>query len=167
ASGPEEVLDLVKKHGRLGHGDQSEGQIILETVGGDFRHAVSLSLELLGKDQLKDWDPSIVKYLYSELSAPTDTIRLQLRDLINHGLKQDAVQPHAEWAGKKLELGGDPKSLIGLAWLQLLQNFQNPRPWLRCEYCSMPFPIRRKGAGRFCSDSCRISSYQKKQRQSK
>ncbi|MCU7931445.1 MAG: hypothetical protein KZQ90_11640 [Candidatus Thiodiazotropha sp. (ex Codakia rugifera)] len=167
APGPEEVQELVKKYGRLGHGNQSEGKIILETVGGGFRHAVALSLNMLGKDLLKEWDPYIVKYLYSERTTPTDTIRLQLRDLINHGLQQDAVQSHVEWVGKKLVLGGIPNSLIGVAWIQLLKNFREPRPWLRCEYCSMPFPIRRKGAGRFCSDSCRVSSYQKQQRQSK
>ncbi|ODB94972.1 hypothetical protein A3194_20120 [Candidatus Thiodiazotropha endoloripes] len=158
ADGPYEVLDITKKYGRLGYGEQSDGELVW-TIGGEFKHAVHLSMEVVGEERLKEWDEGIVRMFYSRLEQPIEDTREQLARLINHGMTEAGVIATVGWDGEQLRFGATAPSTIAKLWAQLIRNIRNPRAWKRCDVCGMPFPVKRKGKGRFCSTTCRVRNH--------
>ncbi|MEW8053244.1 MAG: hypothetical protein AB2776_20625 [Candidatus Thiodiazotropha endolucinida] len=161
ADGPYEVLDLTNKYGRLGYGDQNDGELVW-TIGGEFKHAVHLSMEVVGEERLKEWDQSIVGFFYSRLDQSIEDTREQLAQLINNGLAEAGVVPTVGWDGDRLKFGASTPSVMAKLWAQLIRNIRNPMTWRRCEVCRMPFSVKRKGKGRFCSTTCRVKNHKRK-----
>ncbi len=127
--------------------------------------AVGYWLALLSEEQLADWDQRIVEALRYEGDFAEDTLQGLIRDKMNSALSKEDVRAGVEWVNGRLRPTLKSASDWGRVWAQFYKAIANPHPWKLCDHCGHPYPVKRRGSGRFCSASCRVMAHRKEKGQ--
>ena len=83
--------------------------------------------------------------------------------------RNDAQLEFVELRRGLLAIRTRTKSLLSAMWLQLAMAIVENKEYRRCELCEKPFELKQRCGGRqgredkrFCTDSCRVTAYQRR-----
>lgn len=166
---PDRLKELEKKYGSLG-GEKEDFLYLYDTdaMTGDYVFVFGVAMEYFQhRGVLDTWDERIAtdSRVYHQKLREFDTVKLSLRDFINGSLQDLKIAPVLIWEDEELVFKGRAKNLAGKIVGQVIKEIRKPRAWQLCDHCGIPFPIKRRGTGRYCSANCRVLAYKKRKRE--